>query len=269
MKIKDILRECNVRPNKRLGQNFLIDNNIKNNIIDAVGLNKKEAVLEIGPGLGALTEGLCKCANKVVAIEKDRRLYEYLLKNTACKNLELIQGDILKYDFKHGGSHNLKIVGNLPYYISSPILIYLINNRNAIDEIFITVQKEFAQRLTASPGGKDYGSITCFTQFYTEPSILFTIKKNSFYPVPEVDSCFMKIFFRRQPLYLTDEGKLFKMIRASFGKRRKTILNSLSSSGMFPSKEHLLQKLEASGISPMRRPEEISLKKFVDLVNIT
>ncbi len=269
MKIKDLLKEYHIRPNKRLGQNFLIDNNIKDNIINAVGLNKNEVVLEIGPGLGALTEDLCKCAKKVIAIEKDRLLYKYLLKNIAYKNLELIHGDILKYNFKQGDNHNLKVVGNLPYYISSPILTYLIDNRTSVDSIFITVQKEFAQRLVASPGTKDYGSITCFVNFYTEPSILFTIKSRSFYPVPEVDSCFMKISFRKEPLYLTDEEKLFKIIRASFGKRRKTILNSLSSSAIFSSKEEVLQKLKDSGISPKRRPEELTLKEFAALVNST
>lgn len=265
MKEKTLLRKYNIRPSKRLGQNFLIDQNIQKKIIDAVGLSKNDFVLEIGPGLGSLTVGLCKCAKKVIAIEKDRRLYEYLLKNTAYKNLELIHGDILKYNFRD--PHHLKIVGNLPYYISSPILTYLIGSRSAIEAVFITVQKEFAQRLVASPGKKDYGSITCFTQFYTEASILFDIKRNSFYPAPEVDSCFLRLSMRKRPLYLTDEEKLFKIIRACFGKRRKTILNSLYSSGMFSSKEETSSMLEHSGISGKRRPEELSLKEFVGLVN--
>jgi len=264
MKVKTLLRKYNIRPNKRLGQNFLIDQNIQKKIIDEAGLSKKDTVFEIGPGLGSLTGDLCKCAKKVIAIEKDRRLYGSLLKNATYGNLELIHGDILKYDFRN--IHAVKVVGNLPYYISSPILIHLIENRCAIEAVFVTLQKEFAQRLVASPGKKDYGSISCFVQFYTEPSILFNIKRHSFYPAPEVDSCFLRLCVRERPLYLTDEEKLFKIIRASFGKRRKTILNSLYSSGIFSSKEETLKRLEAAGISPQRRPEEVSLKEFVGLV---
>jgi len=268
MEVRTLLRKYNIRPNKRLGQNFLIDGNIQRKIIDAISLGKEDAVLEIGPGLGALTKEASKNAKKLTAIEKDARLYNFLLKDAACNNLELIHGDILKYDFSNGGSHSLKVFGNLPYYISSPILIRLIENRSFIDSIFITVQKEFAQRVVASPGSKVYGSISCFVQFYPEPHILFTIKRRSFYPAPGVDSCFMRLCIRRKPLYLTDEGKLFRIIRGSFSKRRKTILNSLYSTGMFLSKEELLGRLKRTGILPNKRAEEISLEKFVDLANI-
>jgi len=270
--IKSILRECNIRPSKRLGQNFLVDQNIQEKIINAARVTKEDVVLEIGPGLAALTQGLCEVAKKVIAIEKDRRLYEFVLKGEKFSNLELIHGDILKYGAWHQclapvPGTKLKIIGNLPYYISSPILIHLLHNRQFVDTAFVTVQKEFAERLVARPGSKAYGSISCFMQFYAEPAFLFTIKRQAFYPAPAVDSCFLKIRMRKKGLYLTDEEKLFKIIRACFGKRRKTILNCLYSSRQFASKEEIAKKLKRAGISPTQRPETISLREFVKLTN--
>ncbi|MFC1623799.1 16S rRNA (adenine(1518)-N(6)/adenine(1519)-N(6))-dimethyltransferase RsmA [Candidatus Omnitrophota bacterium] len=265
--VRSILKEYNIRPSKRLGQSFLIDQNAKKKIIDSSDVCGEDTVLEIGPGLGALTEGLCRRAKRVIAIEKDKRLYEYLLHNNSFNNLELIRGDILKYKFGNEEGTRLKIVGNLPYYISSPILIHLLENRRFFTSLFVTVQKEFAERLTASPGNKTYGSISCFVQFYLEPSILFTVKKRAFHPVPQVDSSFLRLDVRRQGLYLTDEEKLFRIIKTCFGKRRKTMLNSLYSSKIFKSKEEVKKLLGDSGISETRRPETVSLKEFVDLVN--
>jgi len=264
--IRAVLREYNIRPAKRLGQNFLIDQNIEKKILNALLIDREDTILEIGPGLGALTEGLCRRAKKVIAIEKDKRLHCFLLRNNTFSNLELIRGDILKYDFINKGSR-IKVVGNLPYYISSPILTCLLRQRGLIRTIFITVQKEFAERLIASPGSKAYGSISCFTQFYTEPTLLFTIKKTVFYPAPKVDSCFLKISVREAGLYLTDEEKLFKIIRTCFRKRRKQILNSLHSSLEFGSREEIVDSLEQAGIAPARRPETVSLQEFVDLAN--
>ena len=264
--LKSILREYNIRPTKKLGQNFLIDKNIQKKMVEAINLEEEDTILEIGPGLGSLTEDLCKFTKKVIAVEKDKKLYEFLLENKALTNLELIHGDILKYNIND--KSKIKIVGNLPYYISSPILIGLIKKRDFIKTIFITVQKEFADRLVAKPGNKIYGSISCFVQFYGEVTILFNIKKNAFYPAPKVDSCFLKISIRDKRPYFENEEKLFKIIRACFEKRRKTILNSLYSSGMFSSKEKILKALDSSGILPTQRPETISLEKFIELTNI-
>lgn len=281
--MKSILKEYKIRPSKRLGQNFLTDKNVRKKIIDGINLTKEDTVLEIGPGLGALTKDLCKNAKKVIAIEKDTRLYKILKNKIASRqggqasqdirtqaprkdgNLILLNGDILKYKFTN--KEKIKVVGNLPYYISSPILIHLIENRSFLDSIFVTVQKEFAGRLTAKPGSKIYGAISCFVRFYTEPAILFDVKKTSFYPVPEVDSCFLKLNVRDKGLYLTNEQKLFKIIRACFEQRRKIILNSLYSSGEFRSKKQTLEILERAGISPKQRPETISLAGFVSLTN--
>jgi len=264
--VKHILREYDLRPSKRLGQNFLIDANIQKKMIKALDLTPEDNVLEIGPGLGALTDDLCATAKKVTAVEKDYRLWEFLSKKNERHDLELIRGDILKYDFNR--DEKLKAVGNLPYYISSLILIMLLKNRHRIGSIYITVQREFAERIVAGPGSKVYGSISCFTQFYAEPKILFPIKKNAFYPAPKVDSCFLSVTPRDKGLYLTDEEKLFKIIRNCFEKRRKTILSSLRSSGLFGSKEEVSVALDKSGILPERRPETVSLKEFVDLNNI-
>lgn len=264
--VKAFLKSYNIRPSKRLGQNFLIDQNTRKRIIDAARLCREDTVLEIGPGLGALTEEVCKRAKRVIAIEKDRRLYNFLLENVSSSNLELIHGDILRYNFSKVSK--IKIIGNLPYYISSPILAYLLKNRSSIDSIFVTLQKEFAERLVAGAGNKTYGAISCFAQFYTKPNFLFVVKKTVFYPVPQVDSSFLEIGIRDGGLYLTDEEKMFKIIKASFEKRRKTILNSLYSGGVFSSREEAIDKLERSGISHTRRPETISLKEFANLANV-
>ena len=270
--VRAILREYNIRPSKRFGQNFLIDQNIKNKIVESIGVSGKDVVLEIGPGLGALTEDLCKKAKKVIAVEKDKRLYDFLTQNLAYDSLELINDDILKYDLSNSRSCRsatpgvgLIVVGNLPYSISSPILNHLINNKNYINSAYITVQMEFGERLVASPGTKDYGSLSCYAQFYGNPKILFKIPRGAFFPVPEVDSCFLKIDFNKEMDKSIDHDMLFKIIRSSFEKRRKTILNSLASSGIFKSKEETFICLTKAGISPDRRPETISLQEFVKL----
>jgi 16S rRNA (adenine1518-N6/adenine1519-N6)-dimethyltransferase len=260
--VRSILREYNIRPSKRFGQNFLIDQNIKNKIIDSVQLKKEDVVLEIGPGLGALTEDLYKKAKRVIAIEKDKRLHAFLLNNVTGPNL--INDDILRYEFKDISS-KLIVVGNLPYSISSPILNKLIDNRNRISSIYATVQMEFGERIAALPGTKDYSSLSCYAQFYGNPKILFKIPRGAFFPAPEVDSCFLKVDMEKQIDVSIDQGMLFKIIRSSFEKRRKTILNSLSSSSVFKSKEETFIFLEKAKISPGRRPETISLEEFITL----
>jgi len=295
--VRAILREYTIHPSKRLGQNFLIDQNIKNKIIDSIQLKKEDVVLEIGPGLGALTEDLHKKAKKVVAIEKDKRLHAFLLDNVT--GPDLINEDILRYKFnpsqkspgfsprneckllsaREGASafrprgstdisSKLIVVGNLPYSISSPILNKLIDNRKRISSIYATVQMEFGERITALPGTKDYSSLSCYAQFYGDPKILFKIPRGAFFPTPEVDSCFLKIGMEKQIDVFIDQEMLFKIIRSSFEKRRKTILNSLASSGIFKSKEDALFCLTKARILPDRRPETISLEEFITLSRI-
>jgi 16S rRNA (adenine1518-N6/adenine1519-N6)-dimethyltransferase len=259
--VKAILRKYNIHPSKRLGQNFLIDRNIKDKIIEAIHLGKEDVVLEIGPGLGALTEDLQLKAKTVIAVEKDKRLHDFLQNSISS---DLINMDILEYEFKNIAS-KLIVVGNLPYSISSPILNKLIDNRAHIKAAYVTVQMEFGERLAASPGTKYYSSLSCYAQFYGEPKILFKIPRGAFLPVPEVDSCFLKIDMEKDIDASIDQELLFKIIRSSFEKRRKTILNSLSSSGVFKSKENVLMLLEKAGILPGRRPETVSLEEFITL----
>jgi len=260
--VKSILREYDIRPSKRFGQNFLIDQNIKNKIIESIKLDREDIVLEIGPGLGALTQDLCRKVKKVIAVEKDKRLYDFIKKNIFLDNLESINKDFLDYEFKNITS-KLIVVGNLPYSISSPILNHIINNRGHIKSIYITVQTEFGERLAALPGSKDFSSLSCYAQFYGDPKILFKIPRGVFLPAPEVDSSFLKISFEKQIDGSVDQEMLFKIIRSSFEKRRKTILNSLASSGIFKSKKDTLIYLTKAHISPDRRPETISLEEFI------
>ena len=260
--VKSILREYNIRPSKRFGQNFLIDQNIKNKIIESIELSREDTVLEIGPGLGALTQDLCRKAKKVIAVEKDKRLYDFINKNISLDNLESINKDFLEYEFKNTPS-KLIVAGNLPYSISSPILNHIINNRSHIKSIYITVQAEFGERLVALPGSRDCSSLSYYAQFYGDPKILFKIPRGVFLPAPEVDSSFLKISFEKQIDDSIDQEMLFKIIRSSFEKRRKTILNSLATSGIFKSKEEVLACLSKAHISPDRRPETISLEEFI------
>lgn len=278
-RIRSEFRKWNLRPSKRLGQNFLIDGNVQGKILNAIDIRNTDAVLEIGPGLGALTEGLCARARDVLAVEKDKRLCEFLSKNIAAPNLKIVNADILDFlkDMK-GPCEKIKVVGNLPYYISSPIITGLLEKRGFFDSLFITVQREFAERLVALPGSRDYGSISCFVQFYSDPRLLFTVKKTCFYPVPKVDSCFVRFGIKERGVYpvgntnngvyLTDEAKLFRIIRACFEKRRKTILNSLYSGGWLGSKQEITEKLGKAGILPDRRPETLSLKEFIGLTEV-
>lgn len=276
--VKSVLRKHNIHASKRLGQNFLIDKNLKDKIINSVflsplrgeGQGEGSMIIEIGPGLGALTLDLCKKSDRVIAIEKDKRLYG-ILKSIVDEqpidgSLELVNQDILKYDIKTI-NRKITVIGNIPYNISSPILNHLINNKDYIDTIYVTVQKEFADRITAIPGTKDYGALSCYVQFYGETEQLFNIPRGVFFPVPEVDSAFVKIKFIDRTDLKADNSLVFKLIRSAFGKRRKTILNGLYASGIFASKEEARTILQEAGISENTRPEVIPLIKYILLAN--
>lgn len=262
--VRETLRQYNIRPSKRLGQNFLIDSNIKDKIIAALKLTEQDMIIEIGPGLGSLTEPICQKAKKVIAIEKDRRLCEFLKERLQCfRNLEIVCGDFLKFYLP---DHKSKVVGNLPFYITTPILTKLINERKKVSSAFISVQKEFAERLVAKPGQPTYSPITLFVQFYCLPKPHFSIKPTSFFPPPEVGTIFLSLEIRKEPAFLIkNEAKLFRIIRAAFEKRRKTILNSLVSADLWATKAEVLDALKNSGISPLCRPEDISMEGFVKI----
>jgi len=256
------------QPKKSLGQNFLIDRNIQNKIIESVDLDPADTVLEIGPGEGAITGLLCRDAAKVFAVEIDRNLCALLTtKFATVQNLSVINADFLKFDLRSLPPGNkLKVIGNIPYYITSPIVEHLLLYRERITDIYLTVQKEFANRMAADPGSKVYGSFSCFVQYYTEPEILFLIKKNSFHPAPKVDSCFMRMKLREEPaVKVKNEAMLFKIIRTAFQQRRKTMKNGLEE--LIPNRK-LEEFFRQYDIDPRIRAEDLSLQDFANLANL-
>jgi len=257
-----------LKPKKSLGQNFLADKNIQRKIIAASGFEAGDTVLEIGSGRGELTRLLADKVKKVYAVEIDRELCVKLQEEFGSnKKIKVIHQDILRFDLdKHiPGQAKIKVIGNIPYYLSSPIVEYLLKYRKKISAILITVQKEFGQRIAALPGSKDYGSFSCFVQYYCQPRILFNIKKSSFWPVPKVDSCLVRLeVLKRPPVEVTDEEALFKLIRCAFGQRRKTLRNSLK--GLI-SNTRLELFFQHYHIDTNIRPEALSLEDFARLLN--
>lgn len=233
-------------------------------------MNPLDIVLEIGAGRGELTGLIAPSVKKIYAVELDTNLCGPLKDNLKqYSNVEIINQDILKFNFRKnfGKSGNkIKLIGNIPYYIATPILEKLLEFREIIAEIYITIQKEFARRIVSKPGTKDYGSLSCFLQYYTEPKIIFSISKNCFFPAPKVDSCFVGLEIRRDyPVNLKNERALFRIIRTAFNQRRKTLRNSLKN--IIPQ-----QKLNAFfkhyNINPNIRPEDLSLSNFLNLANL-
>lgn len=256
-----------LRPKKSLGQNFLVDRNVIGRMIDACALSKDEVVLEIGPGTGALTREIAPRVKRLIAVETDGSLVERLRDEFRDRNVEIIHADFLKCDLSQMlGKNKVKVVGNLPYYISTPIMTKVVENRQMFTEFFLTVQQEFAERIVAAPGGKDYSSFSCFNQFYTVPRMLFKIKSSAFKPAPKVDSCFLKLTMLKNPAYpCDDEQFLFKVIRTGFSQRRKTLVNALSS---LLSKQQLIDLLAKADLSANARAEEVGLEKYVRLAEM-
>jgi 16S rRNA (adenine1518-N6/adenine1519-N6)-dimethyltransferase len=260
-----------IKPKKSLGQNFLFDPNIQRKIVSACNLSAEDIVLEIGAGKGDLTQQLAKSVKKVYALEIDRRLFPVLEeKFNSYSNCQLLKGSVLEFDIEkflrsNSIKQKIKVIGNIPYYISSPIIERLIRYRADIDTAFMTVQKEFGRRVIALPGSKEYGSFSCFVQYYAESKIIFEIKKGSFNPSPKVDSCFLSLKFRMSPPFeVKDEKIFFKLIRTAFNQRRKTLRNSLA--GLV--ELDLLEKfLDQGGINRNVRPEDLSLADFAAFSN--
>ncbi|WP_077369418.1 16S rRNA (adenine(1518)-N(6)/adenine(1519)-N(6))-dimethyltransferase RsmA [Anaerosalibacter sp. Marseille-P3206] len=265
--IKEIIDSYGFRFSKSLGQNFLIDGNIVRKICEEGQITKDDEVLEIGPGIGTLTEELALRARKVVAVEIDKTLLPILGETlTDYDNIEIVHGDILKLDlqelFKEKfESKSIKVVANLPYYITTPIISRFLEEEIDVDSILVMVQKEVAERMGASPGSKDYGSLSVFVQYYTEPEIVLTVPKNVFMPRPNVDSAVIRLKMRKEKIALKDKDIFFKVVKAAFSKRRKTILNSLSQ-GLNMEKEKIREILEKAGISPTERAENLNIEEF-------
>jgi 16S rRNA (adenine1518-N6/adenine1519-N6)-dimethyltransferase len=254
-----------VRARKSLGQNFLVDKNAVERLIGSCGLTKDDVVIEIGPGTGLLTREIAPKVKQLTAVETDPRFCETLTEEFRGSNVRIVHADFLKVDMSELAEKGqaVKVIGNLPYYITTPIITAIIESRDRFSELFMTVQLEFAERIAAKPGGKEYGAFTCFVQFYAEPTLLFKIKSSSFKPRPKVDSCFMKLALRQHPLFdVPDKSFLFKIIRTSFQQRRKTLSNALSA--LF-AKDEIAVALARVGIDPQRRPESMSLADFVSL----
>lgn len=272
-----ILQKYNFNFQKKFGQNFLIDANILQNIIDAADVTKDDCVLEIGPGIGTMTQYLCENAREVVAVEIDKKLIPILENDTlaAYDNITIINEDILKVDInkivqeKNGGKP-IKVVANLPYYITTPIIMGLFESHVPLDSITIMVQKEVADRMQVGPGTKDYGALSLAVQYYASPKVMLTVPASCFMPRPNVDSAVIRLTrYQNPPVEVTDENFLFDIIRASFNQRRKTLINGLTNaSGLRVSKEKVLAALEQMDLPATIRGEALTLEQFAKLSNI-
>ncbi|MEK5145452.1 MAG: 16S rRNA (adenine(1518)-N(6)/adenine(1519)-N(6))-dimethyltransferase RsmA [Psychrobacillus psychrotolerans] len=277
IRTQEILKKYGFSFKKSLGQNFLIDPNILRNIVSHADLTKDSAAIEIGPGIGALTEHLARAAGKVVAFEIDQRLLPVLADTLSpYDNVDVIHADILEVDVKQIFEEQLQdykdvmVVANLPYYVTTPILLKLLMDRLPIRGLVVMMQKEVADRITASPGTKAYGSLSIAIQYYMQTEIAMIVPKAVFMPQPNVDSAVIKLTRREvPPVQVIDEEFLFKVSRGSFVQRRKTIINNLQSS--LPNgkakKDLIIQALEKVGVDPTRRGETLSIEEFGKLSN--
>lgn len=257
---------------KKFGQNFLIDSHVLDKIIAAAGVTKEDVVLEIGPGFGTMTQYLAEAAKEVIAVEIDKTLIPILHETLAdYDNVTLINEDILKVDIaalveeKNGGKP-IKVVANLPYYITTPIIMGLFESHVPLENITVMVQKEVASRMQAGPGTKDYGALSLAVQFYAEPYIVANVPPNCFIPRPNVGSAVIRLTrWKEQPVVVKNEKFLFSLIRASFNQRRKTLQNSLVNGGIGVTKEEVVQALEQMNLSPTIRGEALTLEQFAQL----
>jgi len=267
----EVLKKYGLRLTKTLGQNFLTDINIIKKIVAAGEVCPSDLVVEIGPGIGSMTAEIAARAGKVIAVEIDRHLIPALEENLASfPNVEIINGDIMEVDLESltkGWTGPLKVISNLPYYITTPVVMMLLEGNVAWDTLVLMVQKEVAQRMAAEPSTRDYGALTVAVKYYSEPKLAFTVSRNCFIPKPDVDSAVVKL--KKRVLAGSadvDKEFFFKVVRASFGQRRKTLLNSLGSQPFVQGgKERLREALSRLGISENVRAEELSIHDFLNL----
>ncbi len=258
---------------KKYGQNFLINEGVLDNIIEAAGITKDDFVLEIGPGIGTMTQRLCEEAREVVAVEIDKTLIPILDDTLSTyKNWTVINEDILKVDIKKladekNNGRPIKVVANLPYYITTPIIMGLFESHVPLESITIMVQKEVADRMNEGPGSKEYGALSLAVQYYSLPEVVCVVPPSCFMPQPKVESTVITLKCHDKPPVECDEKLLFKIIRASFNQRRKTLQNGLTNGTEF-TKEQVAAAIEQAGYSPTIRGEVLSLEQFADLTNI-
>ena len=270
-----VLQKYHFNFQKKFGQNFLIDPHVLEKIVEAAGVTKDDFVLEIGPGIGTMTQYLCENAREVTAVEIDTNLIP-ILEDTlsAYDNVTVINQDILKLDIaklamERNGGKPIKVVANLPYYITTPIIMGLFESHVPLDSITIMVQKEVADRMQCGPGTKDYGALSLAVQFYAKPKVVLNVPASCFMPRPNVDSAVIRLErFKTPPVDVKNEHLMFRIIRASFNQRRKTMLNSVGNSGIGITKEALTNALETMGLPLTIRGEALTLEQFAQLSNL-
>ena len=270
---KFIMKKYNIKANKSLGQNFLINGEVVETIVKSANINKDDLVIEIGPGLGTLTKFLLQEAKKVICVELDKNMINilhdrFLLYN----NLEIINEDILKLDLKElikenkSEVNNVKIVANLPYYITTPIVMKLLEDNLEIESITIMIQKEVADRLIETPGGKNTGAITYAINYYSVPEGIMEVPNSSFIPEPEVTSKVLKLNIRKEPpVKVNDENLMFRIIKSAFMQRRKTLLNALTNAQVFISKQEGIKILNKLGLNENVRAENLTIENYAEL----
>ena len=271
-----VLEKYNFRFRKSYGQNFLIDDHILSKIVEAAGITKDDCVLEIGPGIGTMTQYLCEAAGRVVAVEIDSSLIP-ILNDTLSEydNVTIINEDVLKVDIRtlcdtYNGGRPIKVVANLPYYITTPIVMGLFESHVPLDSITVMVQKEVAERMQTGPGSKDYGALSLAVAYYSKAEVVATVSPNCFIPKPNVESSVIRMTLHKEnPVDVNDEALLFKLIRATFNQRRKTLVNSLSNAGI-PGVDK--DKIRAA-LTTMNKPEAVrgetfTLEEFATLSNL-
>ncbi len=274
--LKSVIEKHGFSFSKSLGQNFLIDRNILDKIVTGSGIDKSWGVLEIGPGAGTLTRELAASANKVVAVEIDKSLIP-LLEDTLSEfdNVSVICEDVMKVDLKsliagQFGDMPVAVVANLPYYITTPIIMSFLENEIPVKSLTVMVQKEVAQRMAASPGGKDYGALSAAVQFYTDPKIICRAEPHCFMPQPKVESVVIKLSVLEKPgVEVADRKFMFEVIKSAFGQRRKTLLNALSKSPYINvEKQKVAEAIEKIGLDANIRGEKLTLEQFANLADI-
>jgi len=270
--IREELAKYGLFPRKRLGQHFLVDRNILDKVVRTAQIEKEDVVLEVGPGLGEMTIALARQAKKVIAVEIDSKLAAILDKKMKnYPNVEVVNSDILKLDFnrflkKEG--HPIKVVANLPYQISTPLLFRFIESKEIFSSFTLMLQKEVAERMVASPGGKEYGPLSIFIQMASDVSICFFIKPSAFFPPPKVESAVVQMAWKERPIIERQNEEWFKkVVKACFGYRRKTLINALKHSKLtLP--ESIGLKMDEMGINPRRRPETLTIQEYASLSKV-
>ena len=272
--VKEIIEKHGFKFSKSLGQNFLIDDNILDKIVEGAEITENDVVIEVGPGIGTLTQHIAETAKKVVAIEIDDRLIP-ILKETleGYDNITVVHGDVLEVDLKaiikeHFGDQKPKVVANLPYYVTTPIIMRFLEEAIPVSDLVVMIQKEVADRMVSEPNCKDYGALSVAVQYYSNPQVVTKIPPSVFIPQPKVESTVIRLKVLEEPkVQVTDHKVFFNTLKSGFGKRRKTLLNALSSGNLGIGKDAVKEALEEAGIDPKRRAESLNIDEFAKLAN--